>query len=344
MTPTKSTPSGSGRLRLGELLVKAGVITESQLQGALQEQKQWGGKLGDLLVRMNYLSEDIFVRALSKQLALPRAELNAVIPAAVLSLVPRALIEEHEILPISVVEDGKALAVATSDPLNFPILDQLRAMTGLRVVPHVASTAAVRAAMARAFSTGGQVDQPLVIVSNSEDEAVSYRVPSTARPDSRPRSEDSAPRMEPLSMPAPSRSEPKLVRREPTPLRSEPPPVRADSHAPGGNASRRPALDGTSGAPSRSPFPPPPPPPSHPPQSSQPPRHQPRADGLPVSQPRFGSHEGLPVAASKVSLSSPGTTSPEDTRRQAIALKALVELLVEKGVFSMDEYLARLKR
>ena len=59
------------RIKIGDLLVKAGVITDLQLRAALAEQQQWGGKLGDILVRMEFLTEEILVRALSKQTGLP---------------------------------------------------------------------------------------------------------------------------------------------------------------------------------------------------------------------------------------------------------------------------------
>ena len=45
------------RIKIGDLLVKAGVITELQLKAALAEQSQWGGKLGDILVRMEFVTE-----------------------------------------------------------------------------------------------------------------------------------------------------------------------------------------------------------------------------------------------------------------------------------------------
>src|SRR5256885_1217224 len=63
------------RIRIGDLLVKAGVITDLQLKAALAEQSQWGGKLGDILVRMEFITEEVLVRALSKQTGIARAEL-----------------------------------------------------------------------------------------------------------------------------------------------------------------------------------------------------------------------------------------------------------------------------
>src|SRR3981189_3439826 len=76
------------RIRIGDLLVKAGVITELQLKAALAEQQQWGGKLGDILVRMEFLTEEVLVRALSKQTGIARADLTGDPDAGALAVVP----------------------------------------------------------------------------------------------------------------------------------------------------------------------------------------------------------------------------------------------------------------
>ena len=72
----------SRTIMLGELLLKAGVITEQQLRAALTEQKKWGGKLGSLLVDLNFLDEDTLVKALSKQLNLPRVDFEGLVISA----------------------------------------------------------------------------------------------------------------------------------------------------------------------------------------------------------------------------------------------------------------------
>src|SRR2546423_9931184 len=76
------------RIRIGDLLVKAGVITELQLKAALSEQQQWGGKLGDILVRMEFITEEALVRALSKQTGIARADLTAKPDIGALAEVP----------------------------------------------------------------------------------------------------------------------------------------------------------------------------------------------------------------------------------------------------------------
>lgn len=175
------------QIKLGELLIKANVLQESQLKAALAEQAKWGGKLGEILVRMNFVSEDILVRALSKQLAIPAVNLDAVkeIPAHVLNRVPLQTARDFAVLPVQLRDDGKTLVVAIADPLNVRQLDELRAVTRCRIVPNVAGRTAIARAMARFYNESaelGDVDaQGRTVVRHAEQGAgpASAPMPST---------------------------------------------------------------------------------------------------------------------------------------------------------------------
>src|SRR5207302_11237508 len=99
------------RIKIGDLLVKAGVITELQLRAALAEQGQWGGKLGDILVRMEFLTEEILVRALSKQTGIPRADLTGDPDRPSLALIPAEVAEEFGLVPIGLKDEGRTILV-----------------------------------------------------------------------------------------------------------------------------------------------------------------------------------------------------------------------------------------
>src|SRR5881275_919214 len=122
------------RIKIGDLLVRAGVITEFQLKAALAEQQQWGGKLGDILVRMEFLTEEVLVRALSKQTGIGRADLQGEGDKTALSLVPAEVAEEFGLVPVMMKDDGRTLVVAMSDPLNMDVTDHLRSLTGAKKV------------------------------------------------------------------------------------------------------------------------------------------------------------------------------------------------------------------
>lgn len=123
------------RIRLGDLLILAGLIDELQLQSALSLQKQWGGKLGDVLVNNGFLDEMMLWRGLSKQLGVPLVSLpdERLVPG-IEKQVPLALCEKHSIFPLQ--RDDKALTLATSDPNNVGGLDEVafRVGTRLRIV------------------------------------------------------------------------------------------------------------------------------------------------------------------------------------------------------------------
>src|SRR5213075_1812247 len=138
------------RIKIGDLLVKAGVITDLQLRAALAEQQQWGGKLGDILVRMEFLTEEILVRALSKQTSIPRADLTGEGDRASLTLIPPDVAEEFGLVPIALKDEGRTLVVAMSDPLNIGVTDHLRSLTGAKKIEsQLAGASAIRGAISR---------------------------------------------------------------------------------------------------------------------------------------------------------------------------------------------------
>src|SRR3954466_1409349 len=122
------------RIRIGDLLVKAGVITDLQLKAALAEQSQWGGKLGDILVRMEFLTEEVLVRALSKQTGIPRADLSGELARDALALASAGPGEEFVLGPLALKDHGRTLVVRMSDPLNISATDLLVSLTGGRKI------------------------------------------------------------------------------------------------------------------------------------------------------------------------------------------------------------------
>ncbi|MCP3098583.1 general secretion pathway protein GspE [Myxococcus sp. K15C18031901] len=252
------------QIKLGELLIKANVLQESQLKAALAEQAKWGGKLGEILVRMSLVSEDILVRALSKQLGMPAVNLDAVqmVPAHVKAKIPSQTARDFSVLPLQLRDEGKTLVVAMSDPLNVRMLDELRAVTKCRIVPNVAGRTSIARAFARIYEENMELEdadtnfkvvdaQGRTVVKNLKDlDPAAAAVASAPKPAPPP----VAARPAPPVMEVPSRS------------------------APGGSP----------------------------------------ADLL--------------------------RSVEEVQRKEVAALKAMVELLIEKGVFSRDEYLAKVKR
>ena len=133
---------------LGELLLRAGVITEEQLRKALAEQKKWGGKLGQVLVDLNFLDEGLLVKALSKQLNLPRMDFEGItIPPEALELLDAEFANKRQVLPISFDQGKKQLVVAMSDPGDLGLVDEIKFKTGCRVKVAVAGDRALARAI-----------------------------------------------------------------------------------------------------------------------------------------------------------------------------------------------------
>lgn len=120
------------RMRLGDMLIRAGLIDEMQLNSALSHQRQWGGKLGDILVQQDVLDEMMLWRGLSRQLDVPLVSLTEIrILPELLAALPAEMCERLEIVPIS--RDDRSITIATSDPNNIGALDEVAFRTGLKV-------------------------------------------------------------------------------------------------------------------------------------------------------------------------------------------------------------------
>jgi hypothetical protein len=257
-------------IRLGDLLVKAKVINESQLKAALAEQQKWGGKLGELLVRMNFLTEDMLVKALSKQMSVPSVALETIqsVPPHVKSKIPADVARDLSVLPLQLRDEGKTLVVAMAEPQNLKSLDTLRSVSRLRILPQLAG----RQAIARAFSRFYDGEAELEGGADESMKLVDAQGHTLIK----------------------SVEEVQAAARRATSLPAQP-------------AAKAPA-----------PAPPPP------------------ARSSTVGE--------MPTFTSGKSPSEMLRAIEEAQRKEVTALKGMVELLIEKGVFTRDEYLARVKR
>jgi type IV pilus assembly protein PilB len=133
-------------LKLGELLVKAKLITQDQLQDALKEQQSSGIKLGEVLLKMGFITEEDITETLSAQFGVPSINLTHFeIEPGVLKLVAADVARKYNILPVN--KTGATITIAMADPTNVFAMDDIKFMTGYNVEPVVASEAALQAAI-----------------------------------------------------------------------------------------------------------------------------------------------------------------------------------------------------
>src|SRR5690349_9773556 len=137
-------------VRLGDLLLKEKRITPEQLQEALAQQRQKGGKLGFTLVSMGFVKESEITALLSKQFGVPSITISQFeIDAAIIKLIPAETAQKYQIIPLS--RSGATLTIAMTDPTNVFAMDDIKFMTGYNVEPVVASETEVDDALARYY-------------------------------------------------------------------------------------------------------------------------------------------------------------------------------------------------
>jgi type IV pilus assembly protein PilB len=125
------------RKRLGDLLVEAGLITETQLQEALKE-KAPGQKLGDALLQRGYITEQQLIEVLEFQLGIPHVSLYRYpIDPKVTNLISKEFAKRHMVMPLKI--EGERLFVAMADPMDFFVIDDLRLSTGFQIETAIAS-------------------------------------------------------------------------------------------------------------------------------------------------------------------------------------------------------------
>lgn len=132
--------------RLGDILISDGLLTNEQLEQALEQQKQSHERLGTVLIEHGYITERELIDALRNQLGIDFIDLTKTnIDPSMSRYIPKSLAQEYEIVPIQVVRDN--LFLAMSDPLNFMAIERARDTSRKNVVPMIATASAVRHAI-----------------------------------------------------------------------------------------------------------------------------------------------------------------------------------------------------
>ncbi len=136
--------------RLGDLLIREGLITNEQLTKALQEQGASGQRLGLTLVKMGMVAETAVVKLLARQHRMPAIDLSRFeVDPKLLKLIPAELASKHTVLPLK--RDGRQLTVAIADPTNLGVVDDLKFITRYDIVPVLAGEYSMRAAIEKHY-------------------------------------------------------------------------------------------------------------------------------------------------------------------------------------------------
>ena len=129
-------------MKLGELLIAAGTITQEELDRGLDLQKGTKDRLGDVLIKNQIISEDELIQALQMQLGIEYIDLTKVnIPTELAQMLPKNIARQYQVVPVKAVKDELYLAV--NDPLNFYAIEEVRKAVRRKVIPMVATKAAI---------------------------------------------------------------------------------------------------------------------------------------------------------------------------------------------------------
>jgi len=161
--------------RLGELLIKAGLVTQKQIEEALQLQKTNGGKLGYNLVKLGHVKEEDITSLLSEQYGVPAIHLEHFeIDESILKHIPSDVAQKYLLIPIE--RTGATLTVAMADPSNVFALDDVRFITGYQVEPVVAAEASIREAIARYYGSSHDIQLKEVMDEFTKQEVADLEV------------------------------------------------------------------------------------------------------------------------------------------------------------------------
>jgi type IV pilus assembly protein PilB len=143
--------------KLGNFLVREGLITPEQLENALQEQKANGGMLGSNLVKMGYIEEAELMEFLSKQFGVPSTDPSKLdVDPDVIEMIPGNIVQKYKIVPISL--EGQTLTIAMVDPSNIFIIDDIKFLTRKNIRVTVATESSIKSAMDRFYDAGAALE------------------------------------------------------------------------------------------------------------------------------------------------------------------------------------------
>ncbi len=141
-------------MRLGELLIAAGTITQEELERGLALQKGSKQRLGAVLISNGIITEDQLIEALQMQLGIEFIDMTKVkITIDLAQVVPKNIAKQYQVVPVRIVKDECYLAM--SDPLNFYAIEEVRKAVRKKVVPMVATAAAVERAIMVLYGNEG---------------------------------------------------------------------------------------------------------------------------------------------------------------------------------------------
>jgi len=147
-----ANPAAAGPERLGDLLLREGLITKEQLEKALSEQKQNGTRVGYNLIKLGFVPEIEITKVLARQFKMPAVDLSKFeVDPKIVKLVPADVAVKHLVLPLK--RDGRTLTVAMADPTNMGVVDDLKFITRYDIFPVIAGEFTLKNAIEKNYES-----------------------------------------------------------------------------------------------------------------------------------------------------------------------------------------------
>lgn len=163
------------RLSLTDVLLKEGFITEEDLKKAEQHQRNNGGLLSYVLVKLGLVTEEQIVVGLAEQLGIPHMKLTHYkLDPEVVELLPERIIRKDKVIPLS--QSGNTLTVATADPLNVLVIDDLKALTGCNIQTIVATPSEIEQVVGDYYSTRATMNLDKLIAQSEKETETAVEV------------------------------------------------------------------------------------------------------------------------------------------------------------------------
>lgn len=154
-------------LKIGQILLNSGDITEEQLEEALQKQKTSEKRVADILIEDEIVTEQQVCKALEKQLYIPYIDLDTVPVNEELSgLIPEDMAQSKMVIPIE--REGRFLTVAVADPLNYQGLKDISIATKLKVKPVIAEPSKITAKLREMYAAQKAIDDAKEFLSTQQ--------------------------------------------------------------------------------------------------------------------------------------------------------------------------------
>lgn len=135
---------------MGDLLKEAGLIDDFQLEAALSHQRNWGGKLGSIIVELEFAREEDIARVISEKMGVPYMNLfEPELSPDIFKVLKADMAKKFGVVPVR--KEANALVLAMSDPMDIETMDNIRFITGLSIKPVLSMASEIKDAIRKYY-------------------------------------------------------------------------------------------------------------------------------------------------------------------------------------------------